>query len=93
LVLKFWMVSPKILALPIRVMTLSGVSSAVANIPSSLTVPVIPATVTKSPTLKGLSTIRKAPAAKFDSRPPQAAPMAMPMPATRAAKLVVSTPK
>ena len=36
--------------------------------------------------------IRKAPAAKLASRPLQAAPMAMPAAASRAAKLVVSMP-
>jgi hypothetical protein len=35
----------------------------------------------------------KAPAAKFDSNPPQAAPIATPRPATSAANEVVSTPK
>ncbi len=93
LAVKFWMVSAKILLLPTTVSTLSGVSSVVANKPISRTVPVTPAAVTKSPTLKGRSTIRKAPAAKLAIRPDHAMPMATPAAAISAAKLVVWMPK
>jgi len=65
----------------------------VANSPISSTFPVTPAAEITSPTLKGRSTTRNAPAAKFASKPPQPAPMATPTPATRAANVVVSTPK
>ena len=51
--MKFWVLSPRILALPTKV--------------------------------------RKTPAAKLASRPLHAAPMAMPTPARRAAKLVVDS--
>ena len=61
--------------------------------PISSTVPVIPAAVMKSPTLKGRKTCRKTPAAKLPSMPLQAAPTATPAPASRAAKLAVWMPK
>ncbi|MNN57759.1 hypothetical protein D3C81_1727630 [compost metagenome] len=83
------MVSEKILLLPTTVSTLSGVSRVVANRPISLTVPVTPPMVTKSPTLNGRSTTRKAPAAKFDISPDHAMPMATPAAAISAAKVVV----
>ena len=51
--LKFTIVSPRTLPFPITVWTLSGVSIAVAKRPISLTVPVTPPIVTKSPTLNG----------------------------------------
>jgi len=72
------MLSLKSLLLPTMVRTLSGWSMVVANMPISLTVPVMPAAEMKSPTLNGRRMMRKAPAAKFASRPLQAAPMAMP---------------
>jgi len=59
------------LAVPTIVNTLSGVSRPVANRPISLTVPVTPPAVMKSPTLNGFSTMRKAPAARLDSSPPR----------------------
>jgi hypothetical protein len=49
--LKFWMLSPNTLPLPTTVSTLSGVSTVVANRPSSLTVPSVPPALMKSPTL------------------------------------------
>ncbi len=79
--------------LPTSVTTLSGVLSAVANRPISLIVPVTPPAVTKSPTLNGRSTIRNAPAAKFDSSPDHAMPIATPAAAISAAKVVVWMPK
>ena len=87
------MTSPNTLLLPTSVTTLSGVTMVVANSPSSLTVPTMPPTPTKSPTLKGRSTSMKAPAAKLPSMPLQAAPMATPAPAISAAMLVVWKPK
>ena len=75
------------------VCTLSGVLITVVNKPSSVTVPVTPATVTKSPTFIGRSTTRKAPAAKCASRPDHAMPIATPAAAIRAAKVVVWIPK
>lgn len=56
-------------------------------------VPVMPPACTKSPTLKGRRMTRNTPAAKLERRPAQAAPIAMPAAAMRAAKVVVSTPK
>ena len=47
----------------------------------------------KSPTLYGRSTCMNTPAAKLPSMPLQAAPMASPAPASRAANEVVLTPK
>ncbi|MCY1183478.1 hypothetical protein D9M73_241050 [compost metagenome] len=87
------MVSPKILLLPTRLSTLSGVLIAVTNRPISFTVPVTPPAVMKSPTLNGRRTMMKAPAARFASRPDQAMPMATPAAAMSAARLVVCTPK
>jgi hypothetical protein len=75
-----------------KVRMLSGVSIAVTNSPSSWTVPVTPAAVTKSPTFIGRSTIRNAPAAKLASIPDQARPIASPAAAISPAKVVVSTP-
>jgi hypothetical protein len=92
LALKLTMLSANSLLLPMVVRTLSGWSMVVANRPISRTVPVMPPPLMKSPTLKGRRMIRKAPAAKLASRPLQAAPMAMPAAASRAAKLVVSMP-
>jgi hypothetical protein len=86
------MVSAKILPLPTMVFTLSGVMMTVPNRPSSCTVPTMPPTLTKSPTLKGRSTSMKAPAAKLPSSPLQAAPIARPAPASNAAKEVVWMP-
>ena len=87
------MVSLKILLLPIMVAILSGVIRVDENRPISFTLPVIPQAVMKSPTLKGRKTIKKTPAAKLDSSPAQAAPIAMPAVAIKAAKLVVCIPK
>lgn len=78
--------------MPTKVRTLSIVSMVVTNRPISTTVPSVSPAWMKSPTLKGRSTIRKAPAAKFESRPDQAMPMATPAAASTAAKVVVSTP-
>jgi hypothetical protein len=86
------MLSENSLLLPTVVRTLSGWSMVVANRPISFTVPVMPAPLMKSPTLKGRRMIRKAPAAKLESRPLQATPMATPAAAMSAAKLVVSMP-
>ena len=91
--MKFWIVSLNILLLPIIVCTLSGVLMVVVNRPSSVMVPVTPATVTKSPTFNGRNTTRKAPAAKCASRPDHAIPMATPAAAISAAKVVVWMPK
>jgi len=90
---KFWMLSPRILALPTNVRTLSSVVKFVTNSPISSTVPRMPRAEMKSPTLKGRRMRRKTPAARLARRPLHAAPMAMPTPARRAAKLVVSMPK
>ena len=90
---KFWMLSAKILLLPTMVLTLSGVLITVAKRPIDSTVPLTPPAVTASPTLNGRRKIRKAPAAKLASRPPQATPMATPPAARSAANVVVSTPK
>lgn len=87
------MLSAKILLLPIIVITLSGVLTVVVNSPISQTVPVTPAVVTKSPSLKGRNITKKAPPAKFASKPPQAAPIATPAAAKSAANDVVSIPK
>ena len=65
----------------------------VTNSPISITFPVTPPALIVSPALKGRSTIRNAPAAKLERSPPQAAPIARPAPATKAAKEVVSIPK
>ena len=65
----------------------------VPNRPSSCTVPVTPAMLTKSPTLNGRSTSMNAPAAKLPSMPLQAAPIATPAPASIAAMEVVWMPK
>ena len=75
------------------VCTLSGVLITVPNRPIASTVPVTPPAVTESPTLNGRRKTRKAPAAKFASRPPHAMPIATPPAAISAAKVVVSTPK
>ena len=65
----------------------------VANKPISRTEPVIPAALMVSPTLNGRSTIRNTPAAKFESNPDQAIPIATPVAARRADRDVVSIPK
>ena len=83
------MVSPKILLLPIKVAMLSGVLMVEENRPISVTVPVMPPAVMKSPTLNGRNMMINTPAAKFDNRPAQAAPIATPAVAMSAAKLVV----
>ncbi|MOA31782.1 hypothetical protein D3C78_1529580 [compost metagenome] len=93
MLLKFCSVSPMILPLPTMVSTLSGVLMAVVNRPISFTVPVTPPAVTKSPTFIGRSMIRNTPAAKLDSNPDQAMPMATPAAANSAAKVVVWMPK
>ncbi|MCY1451360.1 hypothetical protein D9M71_682230 [compost metagenome] len=91
--LKFWMLSLKILLLPTRVITLSGVLMAVANRPISFTVPTTPPALMKSPTLNGRRTMMKPPAARLASSPDQAMPMARPTAAISAARLVVWMPK
>ncbi|MNJ57631.1 hypothetical protein D3C77_532290 [compost metagenome] len=87
------MLSLKILLLPTRVSTLSGVLIAVANRPISVTVPITPPALMKSPTLNGRRTIMKAPAAKLANSPDQAMPMARPTAASSAAKVVVCMPR
>ncbi len=87
------MLSPKIFELPTNVRMLSGVSIVVAKRPISFTTPVTPPAVIMSPTWKGRSTIMNTPAAKFESRPDQAMPIATPAAARTPAKEVVSTPK
>jgi starch phosphorylase len=81
------------LPLPTIVTTLSGVTMVVPKRPTSRTVPETPPALTKSPALKGRSTTRKTPAAKWARSPLQAMPIATPAAATSAAKVVVSTPK
>jgi len=73
--------------------TQSNAWMVVTNMPISSTVPVTPPAVMKSPTLNGRKTCRNTPAAKLLSMPLQAAPMATPAPARRAAKLAVWMPK
>src|SRR5690606_27390505 len=91
--LKFWMLSENSLLLPTTVITLSGVTIVVPNRPISLTVPIVPPALMKSPTLNGRRISRKAPAAKCASSPPQATPIATPAPASIAAIEVVWMPK
>ncbi|RMR94850.1 hypothetical protein ALP75_205478 [Pseudomonas syringae pv. actinidiae] len=87
------MVSEKILLLPTRFNTLSGVLMDVTNSPISTTVPVTSAAVITSPTLNGRNTMIKPPAARLASNPDQAMPMASATAASNAAKLVVSMPQ
>jgi hypothetical protein len=72
---------------------LSGVLMTVARRPISAIVPVTPPAVTKWPTRKGLSPTMNTPAARFERMLPHAVPIAIPIPASSAANVVVSTPK
>ena len=87
------MLSPKTFVLPTYTRRLSAVVSVVTNRPISSTTPVTPPALIMSPVLKGRSTMRKMPEAKFDRSPDQAAPMAMPAAASSAANEVVSMPQ
>ena len=89
---KLTMLSPNSRLLPTETRRLSVVSRVVANRPISCTMPVAPPAEISSPTRKGRSTSRKTPAAKLESSPDQAVPMAMPAAASSAANEVVSTP-
>ena len=71
---------------------MSGVSTLVETIVTSITVPETPEAVTKSPALNGLNISNIIPPAKFCTVPDNAIPIAIPPAVSRAANEVVSTP-
>ena len=84
---------PLVMALLGRTMTwLSGVLKVLAKIPMSSTRPVWPPASTTSPISSGRKISSITPLAKFDRLPCRARPMATPAEASRATRLVVSTP-
>ncbi len=74
------------------IFTLSGVLRVVVKIPISATVPLEPPATTKSPFLKGRKISSITPAAKFESVPCRARPMARPAAPSTATSEVVSIP-
>ncbi len=90
---KLRITSPKISEFGTMTWTLSGVSSTVEKMPTSRTLPLVPATSTKSPTRKKRKTSNSTPPAKLDRVPWRASPIARPMAPSTATREAVGTPK